>query len=590
MEIKPYREITVEGVILGLIIGAVMTVAFTYAGMVMGFGIGGSSVAAILGWGILRGIFRKGTIVENNINQTIASGINISSAGVIFTVPALYLMGIEFSFVTAAIACAAGALIGIAFIIPLRKQMIDIERLRFPTGMAVATILKSPGAGIQKSILLVVGLMIAVIVTLLIQAHPMKWVNNMIIPELYNAGERMGMPGYIVNIWAISLFALGAGFITGKAGLLILVGGILANWIIIPIAVGANWYPQDMDVTVYAQAKGVWGYFYSQINRPIGIGMLVGGALMGIVVAFPSIRAAFVSLHRSSARKGGMKSQELPIKFAYIAAVAAFICIFLVTKFASDFSVLRALAMAVAGVAWIWLAGIIVAQCTGMTDWSPLSGLSLIGVTIVLLIGMCGGNPLSAAVVPAVLIGAATCLAAGQCADMMQDLKTGFVVGAKPIRQQILQVCVVWIGPIIALIVIGILWKAGDGGEKGFGPGTKIEAPQAQALQATVEAFSGQNAPYTKYLAGAIIGGLLSFSGIAGLGVLVGLSMYLPMFYILPYGVGCIIHMILSKAKGRRWCEDYGVPVAAGFIVGEACVMCALAFIKVAMAGATAGA
>ncbi|MHC4660546.1 MAG: OPT family oligopeptide transporter [Planctomycetota bacterium] len=645
MQDKAYREITVEGVLLGLVIGVVMTVAFSYAGILMGFSLGGSSVAAILGWGILRGIFRKGTIVENNINQTIASGVNIGSAGVIFTVPALYLLGIDFSFFGAAIACTAGSLIGVTFIIPLRKQMIDIERLRFPTGMAVATILKSPGAGVQKSILLVVGIGISAIVALITVAPDLGWINVTLIPGKIDVGKLLGMPGYIVNVWALSLVALGAGFITGKAGLLVLVGGILANWIIVPVAVGANWYPAKFEVAKHAGE--IYGHLYGAVTRPMGIGMLVGGALMGIVVALPSIKAAFASLNRASKRGGRVKSEEIPVKFVYMGAVLAFILILLVTKFLSGYSLILSLGMAIAGVAWIWLAGIIVAQCTGMTDWSPLSGLSLIGVTIVLLIGMCGSDDPKTAIIPAVLIGAATCLAAGQCADMMQDLKTGFVVGAKPIRQQTLQVCVTWLGPIIALIVITFLWKAGPGGKNGFGPEAEnLKAPQADALANVISAFTkvkrpvvstkpaapesgkekasgakpesdqdkGENAadkkhaaksdadekkpdakskakkdksqdiPYTKYLAGAIIGGLLSLSGIAGLGVLVGLSMYLPMMYILIYGLGCVIQMVLSGIKGRRWCEDFGVPVAAGFIVGEACIMCLFAFIKVASA------
>ncbi|TET35043.1 MAG: peptide transporter [Planctomycetota bacterium] len=639
MEIKPYREVTVEAVILGLIVGVIMTVAFSYAGLLMGFSLVGSTVAAIIGWGVLRGILRKGSIVENNINQTIASGVNVGSAGVIFTVPALYLLGLDFSIFGAAIACIAGSLIGVAFIIPLRKQMIDIERLRFPSGMAVATILKSPGAGVQKSVLLALGIAVSAVIALITVAPALGWIGKTLIPDKIDVGKLLGMPGYVMNIWALSLVALGAGFITGKAGLLVLVGGILANWIIIPVAVGAQWYPAKFEVAKHAGE--IYGHLYSTVTRPMGIGMLVGGALMGIVVAFPSIRAAFTSLNRASKRGDGIKSEELPVKFVYLAAVLAFILILLVTKFLSGYSLIHSLGMAVAGVAWIWLAGIIVAQCTGMTDWSPLSGLALIGVTIVLLIGMSGGGDPKIAIIPAVLIGAATCLAAGQCADMMQDLKTGFVVGAKPIRQQTLQVCVTWLGPIIALIIIAVLWKAGPDGKNGFGPGSKnLKAPQADALADVIAAFTKierpvietkpaaaekgkekaadakpegaqdkaekktaaegdadkkkpdakaekketQKVPYTKYLAGAIIAGLLSFSGIAGLGVLVGLSMYLPMKYILIYGVGCIIQMVLSKTKGRRWCEDFGVPVAAGFIVGEACVMCLFAFIKVASA------
>ena len=157
----PYREVTLPAILLGVFFGVMLVACFTYAGLLIGFTIGGSAVAAILGFGVLRGVMRTGSIVENNINQTIASGINITTAGIIFTVPAFYLMDVEFNPVLVGVAAVAGALLGIFFIIPIRKQMIDLDRLRFPTGTAVAAILKSPGAGVEKSRLLVIGMAIS---------------------------------------------------------------------------------------------------------------------------------------------------------------------------------------------------------------------------------------------------------------------------------------------------------------------------------------------------------------------------------------------------------------------------------------------
>src|SRR2546421_459900 len=127
----PYRETTVAAMVLGVIVGAVMAAGITYAGLLIGFTIPASTVAAILGVGILRGIMKRGTIVENNINQTIASGINITCTGMIYTVPVLFLRKVEFSIPAVAIAGVVGSLVGTLFIVPLRKQMIDLERLRF---------------------------------------------------------------------------------------------------------------------------------------------------------------------------------------------------------------------------------------------------------------------------------------------------------------------------------------------------------------------------------------------------------------------------------------------------------------------------
>ena len=137
---RPYREITPLAIVLGILIGVVMNAAITYSGLKIGFTLGGSAIAAVLGWGLLRGVFRKGTIVENNIAQTVASSVNTSNSGIIFTVPVLYLLGLaaDMNPVWMLAATMAGAVMGVAFIIPTRKQMIDFDRLRFPTGTAVA--------------------------------------------------------------------------------------------------------------------------------------------------------------------------------------------------------------------------------------------------------------------------------------------------------------------------------------------------------------------------------------------------------------------------------------------------------------------
>ena len=146
----PYREFTISAAVLGVLLGCVMTAAFCYVALRLGFTLPGSTVAAILGFAVLRGVLRKGSIIENNINQTIASGVNNASAGISFTLPALFLLyGTDFSVVSVFFAAIAGSFLGIVVIIPLRKQMIELERLRFPSGIAVATLLKSPGAGIR---------------------------------------------------------------------------------------------------------------------------------------------------------------------------------------------------------------------------------------------------------------------------------------------------------------------------------------------------------------------------------------------------------------------------------------------------------
>lgn len=540
-----YREITFAGVALGVLQGLLMTAAFVYSGLKLGFTLGGSTIAAILGFAVLKGIMKKGTIIENNINQTIASGINITGAGLIFTLPALLLMGIKFDILTMTLAAIAGSLMGVAVIIPLRKQMIDLERLRFPSGTAVAAILKSPGAGMEKAMLLLGGFLLSTGLVLSIKAG--------IVPARLEVGQWFKMPLYMQTAIGLSLMNFGAGLLSGRGGLPFALGGVLAFWVLAPIAVKTGW----ADATG-KNAQDLSDFVYGTMLRPIGIGLLIGGALMGVVKAFPAVKGALKSL--SEAAKTGFKSSdEIPIKYIYFGIGGSFVLLFLAATFGADkVSPSTAIIISIVGTIWLALAGLIVAECTGATDISPLSGLALIAITLMLV--LTHNN-----VIAAVLIGVAVCVATSQCADMMQDLKTGYLVGGIPIRQQIVQIAVAWIGPIAAMATILFLWNT-----QGFGPGKDLPAPQADALQSMIKGVVGGNVPTHRYLAGGLLGGVLSLLPVGGLGVLVGLAMYLPFDITLGYGIGCLANMALEKKFSARWIEEKIVPFAAGLIVGEA--------------------
>ncbi len=567
---KPYREVTFISVALGILIGLLMIGSFTYASLILGFSIVGSSVAAIISWGVLRGLIPlitagklKGTILENNIAQTIASAINVAHSGLVFTIPALFMMSDRVTYTPreylwTILVTAAGAVLGVLFIIPVRKQMIDIDRLRFPTGTAVAAILKAPGAGITKSILLMLGALISGAFYFLTQLKVLgcSWS----LPEVIDLGKVFGLPSYIDVTFALSLLSFGAGFITGRAGLMVMAGGFLAYWIIAPIAVSAGWVPPQVP------PENLAGYIHDSINKPIGIGMLIGGALAGLIMTLPTIKAAFRSLIEASKLKD--TRDELPINLLYLASIIGFVLLVIGVYFLGGLKLVRILVIAFVGVIWMWFAGIIVAQVTGMTDWSPISGMSLIAVALVLYLS--GMN-----VLVSVVMGAMVCVAISLASDMMQDLKTGFLVGAKPVRQQLVELATTWIGPVVAFGVLLLINKA-------YGIGTaKVPAPQASALKGIVEMIIGGNVPVAKYLLGAIIGAALSVTGIPGLGVLIGISMYLPITYILPYSLGCIVNLIVEGIKGKRWVEEWGVPFAAGLVVGEATVTLLFALYKV---------
>jgi putative OPT family oligopeptide transporter len=567
---RRYREVTPAAIVFGILIGVVMNAAITYSGLKIGFTLGGSAIAAVLGWGVLRGILRRGTVVENNLAQTIASSVNTSNSGVIFTVPVLFLLGAEFDPVWLAGACMAGAILGVAFIIPTRKQMVDIERLRFPTGTAVAAVLRSPGEGVTKSLVLLSGIGLSMLFYFFTQVHliGLPGYGALGIPGVTDETINVGLwlqelPGIgalwlpsMEFVWAIAPFALGAGFITGRPGLVVLAGGVLAYLVITPIAHSNGWLPPAIE----PEAAGGWTN--RNMNRPLGIGMLMGGAFMGLVFAIPALGSALKTMKQAKTRGGAR--EELPLGVLYGAALLAFVVLFFAARSTiAEGSVGQAVLIALVGTVWMWFAGVVIAQCTGMTDWSPISGMALLTVMICLLLT---GNQ----VVPAVLVGAAVCVAITLCADMMQDLKTGHMVGGVPIRQQFVELCTVWIGPVVCLLTVYLLAEQNIANfGVAFGGETTTPAPQAVALQAAIDGIRGGDAPYHLYGMGALMGALLSLSGIAGLGVLVGLSMYLPLMFLLPYGLGCLIQMAVSRWKGANWAESWGVPFAAGMIVGE---------------------
>jgi len=238
--------------------------------------------------------------------------------------------------------------------------------------------------------------------------------------------------------------------------------------------------------------------------------------------------------------------------FFFIAAVST-----------SGVSITQASLVALLGTLWLGLAGLIVAQCTGLTDISPVSGIALISVTMMMVI--LNGN-----IGAAMLVTLAAAIAIGQSADMMQDIKTGFMLGSRPLIQQLVQFGTSWLGAILSFFVIYVLWSSGAGGSHGFGPGSSLPAPQATALMSVIEAVQNNTVPSDKYILGAIIGILLGTAPVASLGVLAGLAMYLPFSITLGYGLGCLTQMVITQHKGEVFSENKLVPLAAGLIIGEA--------------------
>ncbi|MGB5337403.1 MAG: OPT/YSL family transporter [Woeseiaceae bacterium] len=550
---RPYPELTWIALVTGWFIGVIIAVAIGYAALILGFSIEGSELAAILGFGILRGMFRRKSIVENNIVQTIASWVNGASSGMMFSVPALFLLGFvdRFDPVVLTFGCIAGAFLGIAFIIPLRKHMIDYERLTYPGGVAVATILKSPGAGVRKAIFLLIAALISAFV---------QFVTIRTGVDNWNLGAIIGLPDYMNGIWYLSLMTIGVGFIAGRGGIAFIIGGFVAYWFLSPMLAVTGSFPVD----AAGDTISAPGPLRLMLYRPLGIGMLIGGAIMGVILAFPLIVSAIRSMQKAAGVSSDASNDEMPIKMLYFAIVGAVILLSVMAITSVEtMGYGRGILMALLGTLWIWMAGIILSEAIGRTNWSPLSGMTLVGIT--LLIVVTHGMERSDSIIAALMVGAATCVAMSQATDLMLDLKTGYLVGATPRMQQIGQFAGAWLGPIVVIGVIFVL-------NESYGLGSEqLPAPQAQALASTIDGILGGDVPTEKYMAGAVLGGLLS-AVMGGLGITVGLGFYLPFNIVLTYSLGTLAREICNRAKGNTWSEEVGIPIAAGLIIGEALV------------------
>ncbi len=565
----PYPEITLPAVLVGYVVGALIAISIGYLSLKLGFSIEGSELAAILGFGILRGLLGRHSIIENNIQQTLASGVNGAAPGMMFSLPAIFILGYQddFNVPLTVLGCIAGGVLGIAFIIPLRKQMIDFNRLPYPGGIATAAVLKAPGAGVQKALLLLVAAAVSGLV------HFFSLSTGF---ENWNLGAALGMPEYMNGIWYISLLTIGVAFLAGRGGFFFVVGGFVCYWVLAPILSANRLCPSPETLG----DTGIASYLRLNLFRPVGIGMLVGGALTGIALALPLVLSAIRSMQTAAKTKTTLARDEMPIQLLYMAIAAAFVVLSVIAVLSTDEMGLgRGILMAVLGTLWIWVAGVVLTECIGRTNWSPLSGMTLIGITI--LIFVASGMSDQATIVASIVVGAAMCVAMAQTTDLMLDLKTGYLVGAVPRKQQIAQYLGTWLGPILVIGVIFALHQAyGIGSEK-------IPAPQGEALASVIQGILGGDVPMHQYLAGAGMGALLSTSGIGGLGVLVGLGFYLPFNIVLTYTLGTLARLASDTWRGQRWSEDVGVPIAAGLIVGEALmgVVQALATVYLASGG-----
>lgn len=598
--VQPVPQLTFRAVVLAVLLAVILSAANAYLGLFAGLTIATAIPAAVVSMGVLR-LLGGGTILENNIVQTGASAGSSIAAGVIFTIPALVILGYwqDFKYSWVLAIAGLGGLLGVLFSVPLRRSMIVEEPLPFPEGKAAAEVLKAgenPGPGLK---------ILAVSATLggLIKAAAASGMK--LIPDTAAGAGFFGKYlGYIGTNLSPAL--LGVGYIVGlNIGIVVVSGSILSWHIAIPLY---HMFFLDTDPTLAASIAGagaeeIAGAIWSAKIRYLGVGaMLIGG-----VWTLFSLRKSLLSGVRSgvaAARKGSGEAvaeteRDLPMKWMLVALVVFVVPLLLLYQAIVGMwhvSIPMAIIMIVAGFLFVsvsaYLAGLV-----GSSN-NPVSGITIATIlfasaVLLVLLGEGGkmavgasGAPLGA--VAAIMIGAVVCCAAAVGGDNLQDLKAGYIVGATPWKQQLMLGIGAFSCALIMAPVLNLLAQAyGIGAPTPEHPNA-LSAPQATLMASVAKGMFGGELPWTVIGIGAGVGAAIialdevlkakgSSFRVPVLAAAIGI--YLPLELMVPIFLGGLLAYLVEKRHGMVGTHDEaardrlhrpGTLFAAGLITGEA--------------------
>lgn len=556
---KQLREFTPLAVILGMLIAIVFGAANAYLGLRVGLTISASIPAAVISMGIVRKILKRDSILENNIVQTIGSAGESLAAGAIFTLPAAFLWESEWgdshyiSYLNILLLTLVGGVLGVIFMIPLRRALIVKEDgvLPYPEGKACAEVLKAGEESGQDSSVVFKGLGLASLYKFL--SNGLK-----IFPEgvSYEISAK-NFAGTAVGFDALPAL-MGVGYIVGPTiSAIMLAGGVLAWFVLMPLlhAFGSpeltNLAPSDL---------------WSNYIRYIGAGAVATGGIISLIKSLPMIVKSFKDSindlkSRDSSSNGDRLDTDISFKVSIILIIVSVILIFLMPS--TPVNIIGAIIIVVFGFFFATVSSRMVGIIGSSNN--PVSGMSIATLLIATLILKATGLVGHDGMIAAISIGTIICVIAAIAGDCSQDLKTGYIVGASPKYQQIGEI----IGVLTSSLVIGgILWILNTS----IGFGTKdLPAPQAVLMKMIVEGVMSGNLPWDLVFVGAAIAIMVELLGISVLPFAIGL--YLPLNTTLGIMFGGVVRLIVDKIKAddksKKDAETNGTLYSAGLIAGE---------------------
>ena len=609
MNTTPAPQLTARAIILSIVLAMVLAAANTYLGLFAGLTIASAIPAAVVSMAVLR-VLGGGGILENNIVQTGASAGSSIASGVIFTLPALVILGYwdDFKYSWVLAIAGLGGVLGVLFSVPLRRSLIVDQQLAFPEGKAAAEVLKT-GEDPSQGVKLLAGAAALGGIGKLLAGSGLR-----LVPD---AAAAAGYFGNIVTYMGTNLSPalLGVGYIVGlNIGIVVVAGGVLSWNIAIPIYSG---FFLDNDPGLAARLAGASaedaaGAIWSAQIRYLGVGaMLIGGIWTLISLRnslLSGIRSGLAATRAGAAKIVAHTEQDLPMKGVLVGLVVFTLPLAaLYHAIVQDFTVTipMTLIMIVAG----FLFSSVSAYMAGLVGSSnnPVSGITIgtiLFASLVLMLLMGSNAPLGP--VAAVMIGAVVCCAACIAGDNLQDLKCGYMVGATPWRQQVMLAIGAISCALVMAPVLNLLARAYGIGVPSAEHPNPLLAPQATLMASVSKGLFGGELPWNLIWIGAVVGAfiiildeILKKRGanfrVPVLAAAVGI--YLPLDLTVPIFIGGLLTHIVERVSGAHArnkaakageTEDKlhrkGVLFSAGLITGEA-LMGILIAIPIVMAG-----
>ncbi|MDQ3339010.1 MAG: oligopeptide transporter, OPT family [Myxococcota bacterium] len=605
-------ELTIGVLILGSLLSIILAGANAYLGMFAGMTVSASVPAAVISMAIFK-LIRRGNILQNNGVQTAAASGEGLAAGVIFTLPALIILGVwaEFSYVETTLIALFGGILGVLFTIPLRRSLIIDQPLQFPEGVATAEVLKAGASGGGGVVLLVIGSLVGAVVKigatgLKLWAEAVEWagfigapaVKAAAIPGTITAAK--GTPFYFGLNASPALLAVG--YIVGfNVATVIFAGAVMNRWIAIPlfsmfgdpssIIVDPDTGGTLAAALANANASDTVGTIHGRVTRYLGVGgMLVGGmwSLFKLRKSLLGGITAGLDAYKHARSGGGdgksipRTERDMPMNIILVAIVACVIPLFFIFHHftgSMGISAVMSIVMIIAG----FLFSAVASYMAGLVGSSnnPVSGITISTILVSALLLLAMGLDSKAGPVAAILIGGVVCCAAAIGGDNLQDLKCGQLVGSTPWKQQVMQILGVVVAAFMMAPLLNLLHKAYTIGSEG------LPAPQANLMGTVAKGVFAGGLPWTVIGIGAaiaivviIIDAILGAKGskfrIPVMAFAVGV--YLPFDLNVPIFMGGVIALLVSKTMDgmkpnetrRGEIERNGLLISAGFITGEA--------------------